>query len=280
MRAFVSVDLEGMPFIASGEHLFVKGALYNEARRIATRVTLAVVEELHEGGFEEVIVADSHGPMINLDVESLPEYVTLIRGFPRPLSMITGIEGSKIAVFLGYHSKAGTARSSFDHTYSSASIDSIEINGMPVSEFLLNAYVAGHFNVPVMLVAGDRVLIEEDVSKSAPWAERVVLKESFSRFASASKSLKKVEREIREAARRAIEKYRRGEGRPLQAESPLDMKVRFLGTEMGDVAELIPMVERIDGKTVKYKAKDAVEAYKLIELLTLAVPRLYPYTYL
>lgn len=36
------------------------------------------------------------------------------------------------------------------------------------------------------------------------------------------------------------------------------------------------MVERIDGKTIKYKAKDVVEACKLIELLTIAVPRLYP----
>ncbi|MEZ0289825.1 MAG: M55 family metallopeptidase, partial [Sulfolobales archaeon] len=102
MKAYVSVDLEGMPFIVSGEHLFVKGSLYNEARRIATRITLVVAETLHEEGFEEIIIADSHGPMINLEVEDLPEYIVMIRGSLRPLSMVVGVERADIALFLGY----------------------------------------------------------------------------------------------------------------------------------------------------------------------------------
>ncbi|RLF84389.1 peptide transporter, partial [Thermococci archaeon] len=39
MKAFISVDLEGMPFIVSPQHLVEKGALYNEARKIATEIT-------------------------------------------------------------------------------------------------------------------------------------------------------------------------------------------------------------------------------------------------
>jgi len=66
--------------------------------------------------------------------------------------------------------------------------------------------------------------------------------------------------------------------------SPLNTNTKFTNTyynipilrNEGDIAELIPMVERIDGKTIKYKAKDVVEACKSIELLTIAVPRLYP----
>lgn len=38
MRAFISLDLEGLPYVVSREHLFVKGALYSEARKIATRI--------------------------------------------------------------------------------------------------------------------------------------------------------------------------------------------------------------------------------------------------
>ena len=33
MRALVSVDLEGMPYIVSREHVHLKGALYSEAER-------------------------------------------------------------------------------------------------------------------------------------------------------------------------------------------------------------------------------------------------------
>ncbi|MEM1550479.1 MAG: M55 family metallopeptidase [Desulfurococcaceae archaeon] len=278
MRAFISVDMEGMPFIASGEHLFLKGVLFNEARRITTKIALIVARALHKNGFDEIVIADSHGPMIGLEVDDLPEYVMLIRGFPRPVSMMTGVEGSDIAVFLGYHAKAGTPRSSFDHTYSSAVIDSVEVNDIPVSEFLLNTYVAGHFNVPVVLVAGDASLIEGDVSKYTPWAEKVVLKRSLSRFASMSQGMKRVEIELENAVERAVLRFKQGEMKTLKTQYPVEVKIRFLGTEMADIAELLPIVKRIDGKTVKYVAKDIIEAYKIFELLVTAAPRLYPYS--
>jgi len=277
MKAYVSVDLEGMPLIVSREHTFLKGHLFSEARRIATRLTLVVVEELHKHGFEEVYVADSHGDMINLEVEAFPEYVYVIRGYPRPLCMVTYIEKTNAAVFLGYHSKAGTLKSNFDHTLSSAKIDYLKINGVEASEFLLNAYTAGYYNVPVILVAGDKALIENDVSKFTPWAEKVSLKESISRFASISPSLARVERELAKAVERACMKLKSGEMKALKPPSPVEVEVRFLGTEQADVAELLPIVERVDGKTIRYVAKDIIEAYRIFELLVHAAPRLYPY---
>jgi D-amino peptidase len=134
VRAFISLDLEGLPYIVSREHLFVKGALYSEARKIATEIVKVTAETLHhELGFEEVIIADSHGPMVNILPEDTPDYIELVRGFPRPLSMVAFAKGSDAAIFLGYHAKAGTDRATFDHTYSGASIDSLEINGVEVS---------------------------------------------------------------------------------------------------------------------------------------------------
>lgn len=104
-----------MPFIVSGEHTFLKGVLFSEARRIATKITLFTAEAFHRNGFEEVFIAYSHGPMINLEVENLPEYVAFIHDFPRSLSMVS-VEKADVAVFLGYHTKAGTLKSNFDHT--------------------------------------------------------------------------------------------------------------------------------------------------------------------
>lgn len=90
MKAHVSVDLEGMPYIVSRGHLNLKAPLYDEARKIATKITLITAEELHKNGFGEVIIADSHGPMVNLLVDDLPDYVEIIRGFPRPLIWFQG----------------------------------------------------------------------------------------------------------------------------------------------------------------------------------------------
>ena len=270
MKAFISVDLEGMPYIVIPGHLSLKGTLYDEARRIATKVTLTVAEELHKNGFDEVVIADSHGPMVNLLVDDLPEYVEIVRGYPRPLSMVSGVEGCDVALFLGYHAKFGTAKSTFDHTYSSASINRVEVNGIVVSEFLLNAYVAGESGVPVVMVAGEAQLLEDDVKKYAPWAETVAMKRSLSRVSAKSPSMVRIEKELREAVRRAAANFKQEKAKPLVTKKPVKMRITFLTSHFADIAELLPTVKRIDGLTVEYSAGNMSEAYKIFELLVLA----------
>ncbi|WP_461864755.1 M55 family metallopeptidase [Thermococcus sp.] len=270
MRAFISIDLEGMPFVVSREHLFVKGALYSEARKIATKITLITAEELHKMGFDEIVVADSHGPMVNLLVDELPEYVELVRGFPRPLSMVAFAKGSDAALFLGYHAKAGTGHATFDHTYSGASVDYLRINGIEVSEFLLNSYLLGHYGIPVILLGGDARLIEEDVRRFAPWTVAVPFKNAISRYAAKSPSMKRLEVELRKAVDEAVRRFEEGAGEPLKTAEPVNIELRFLGSEMADAAELLPQIERIDGKTVRFEAQNIEEAYRIFELLILA----------
>jgi D-amino peptidase len=270
MKAFVSVDLEGMPYIVIPGHLNLKGPLYEEARRIATKIALITADELNKNDFDKVIIADSHGPMVNLLIDDLPECVEIVRGFPRPLSMVSGIEGCKIAMFLGYHAKFGTAKSTFDHTYSSASINRVEVNGVAASEFLLNAYVAGELGVPVALVAGEARLLEDDVRKNAPWAETVALKTSMSRLSAKSASMISIEKELRNAVKKAVASQKRDKAELLVAKKPVKMAINFLSSQFADTAELLPSIERVDGLRVEYTAKSMTDAYKTLELLTLA----------
>jgi D-amino peptidase len=189
MKAFISVDMEGMPYVVLPGHLNLKGSMYEEARKIATRVTLTVAEELNKNGFDKIVIADSHGPMVNIMIDNLPEYVEIIRGYPRPTSMVAGVEDCDAALFLGYHAKFGTAKSTFDHTYVGSVVNKFSVNGVEASEFLMNAYAAGELGVPVIMVAGEAQLLKDDVKKYAPWAQCVAMKESFSRVSSRSSSL-------------------------------------------------------------------------------------------
>jgi len=270
MKALISVDMEGMPYIVSRGHLNLKAPLYDEGRRITTKVTLIVAEELHKNSFDEVIVADSHGPMTNLYIDDLPEYVEIIRGFPRPLSMVSGIEECDAAIFLGYHAKFGTAKSTFDHTYSGASINKVTVNGIAASEFLLNAYVGGESNVPVILVAGEAQLLKDDVKKYAPWCEAVILKHSLSRVSARSPSMIKIEKELRTAVKKATTNFKKHKCKPLKTEKPVRFGVTFQACHFADVAELLPRAKRLSGLEIEYTAKDMIEAYKTFELLALA----------
>lgn len=270
MKAYISVDLEGMPYVVIPGHLKLKGAQYEEVRKIATKLTLVVVDALHEAGFNEIIVADSHGPMVNLLVEELPDYVELIRGFPRPQAMVTGVEGSDVALFLGYHAKSGTAYSTFDHTYSGGTIQTLRINGVEISEFLLNGYTAGEVEVPVILVAGDHQLLEDDVKVHTPWAERVELKRSFGRSAAKSPGLGKLEKDLKAAVKRAVSSFKQKKTQPLVVKKPVNVEVTFKNTYFADTAELLPIVTRVGGHDIKYTTKTMSEAYEVFQLLCIA----------
>jgi D-amino peptidase len=184
--------------------------------------------------------------------------------------MVAGIESSDVALFLGYHAKFGTARSTFDHTYSGASVHEVEVNGMPASEFLLNGYVAGELKVPVILVAGEAQLLEDDVKPQSPWAEPVSLKQSFSRISARSPSLKKTEADLRKAVRRAVLNFKRGKTRFMKTRKPVDMKITFTASHFADVAEMLPKATRTSGLTIEYSSQNMIEAYKTFELLVLA----------
>jgi D-amino peptidase len=181
--------------------------------------------------------------------------------------MVAGIEACDVALFLGYHAKFGTAKSTFDHTHTGVSIRSVEVNGVQASEFLLNGYVAGELKVPVALVAGEAQLLRDDVKPYAPWIETVALKQSLSRLSAKSSSMKRIEMELRSGVRRATVNLQKGKTGLLRVRKPVRIGLTFLQSQFADVAELLPTVERVDGLKVEYSANSMVEAYQTFELL-------------
>lgn len=267
MKAFISVDLEGMPYVVILGQLNIKGSLYEEARKIATEITFIVAEELHKNGFEKIIIADSHGPMVNLLIDDLPEYVEIVRGSLRPTSMVAGSEGCDVALFLGYHSKFGTVNSTFDHTYSGGSVHKLEINGVEVSEYLLNSYTVGDLGIPVIFMAGDKQLIEDDVKTLTPWVESVALKESISRLSAKSPSMKVIEKYLRSSVNKAVINVNENKVKPLVTSKPIKVKLTLRDTQQTDAITYLPFITRLDALTVEFTSSDMVEAYKTFQAL-------------
>jgi D-amino peptidase len=146
----------------------------------------------------------------------------------------------------------------------------VKVNGIATSEFLLNAYVAGELNVPVILVAGEAQLLNDDVKRHTPWIKTVVLKHSLSRLSARSPSIIRIEKELRETVRKAVAEYRKGNAELLIPKKPVNMQITFLMSHFADVAELLSTAKRTDGLNVEYAAGNMIEAYKTLELLVLA----------
>src|SRR5207247_599294 len=105
--------------------------------------------------------ADSQCDSNSLRPEELDDAATLLRGTPRGFSMVQDLDASYDAtLFVGYHERAGTPRAILDHTYN-GTIAAVQVNGTEVGETGINAYLAGHHGVPVVLVTGDRAVTAE-----------------------------------------------------------------------------------------------------------------------
>ena len=266
MKAYVSVDLEGLPGISTVSQIAPRYVLYKDARRIMTWITNIVSRQLLHEGFEHVTIADSHGYMGNIDYMEVTEKVELIQGYPRPYSMMIGVdEGYDAVLMIGYHARAGTLKGFLDHTYSSTTIHRIYINNVAVSEYYLNTLYAGHYGVPVILVAGDEHLREE-VEKHTPWAIFIPLKKGYSRLSAKYSSRDIIEKKLAEGIREACRRLKRGEAKPLKL-GELTLKIELKNPLFADMAQLIPGVKRIDAYTLEYKAKDPVEAMSIVEII-------------
>ncbi len=268
MKFFITVDAEGMPWAPSRHMMSPGNPLYNELREIMTHVTNITVYELYKNGAESVIVADSHGSMVNINPFKLDKRAWLVRGYPRPLAMIAGAKGSDAALMLGYHTSQ-QAGGVLGHTYAGRIVQRVRVYGEDAAtEYLLNTYALGELDVPLVLVAGDSKL-RQQVEKHTPWAVFVALKEAVSFFADLTKPAQTLEEDLRKGVREAVEKLKKGEARPLKPKEPWII-IEFKRPFHADIAELFPCVERIDGVTVKLTCSTYLENYKLFEGVVIA----------
>ena len=65
------------------------------------------------------------------------------------------------AIFIGYHASTTNATGVRAHTFSSGTLTRVALNGVEMTEGSWNAAIAGHFNVPIVMVSGDDAAIAE-----------------------------------------------------------------------------------------------------------------------
>ncbi len=266
MKIYISCDMEGISGVVAGKQTEMDGEEYKRAQKLMTDELNAAIEGALDGGATEILVNDSHGSMRNILIEELNPNAQLISGSPKPLSMMQGIDGSFDAAFLiGYHAQAGTAYSVLDHTYSGI-VYQVSLNGRPLGETGLNAALAGYFGVPVVLVTGDKMLIEE--AKALLGAvEGVAVKESYGRYAARCLVPEEAHKLIREAAQRVLSKG----GKPFVVEPPITLAIDFTSSAHLDMAELIPGSRRSGGRHIEYTHDDFLTVYQVWRaMLTLA----------
>lgn len=264
-RLLVVVDMEGIAGVVTDAQLGPEGFEYGRFRELMTEEANAAITAARQAGASEFVVVDSHGNYQNLLVDKLPPDVELVRGGPRPLGMMQGIDASfDGVVFIGYHSSTTNVEGVRAHTFSSANLADFKVNGRSVTEGAWCAAIAGHFGVPVLAVSGDEAAVKE-VQDLVPGAEGAVVKWPYG-FHSARTLLPEAARKvIGEAVRKGY--ARRGTIAPLRTETPVRAEVRFKNYRPAEVAGWLPGIERVDAHAIRYTAKDMLEAARVSSFL-------------
>jgi D-amino peptidase len=266
LKLYISVDMEGVVGVVTGDQLGPGGFEYQLARKFMTEEVLAAIAAAREEGVTEILVSDSHGNGENLLIDMLPDDVMVVRSWPRPLMMMEGIDSTfDAAIFLGYHAGTTNPNGVRAHTMSSANLADVRLNGVSMLEAGVNAAIAGQFGVPVIMISGDDAVVKE-ASDIIGDIEGAIVKWNISFHAAKTLTPEAAYRVIGEKVKAALRRI--DDFEPFVLPKPITLDVRFKNYRPSQVLSYLSIVERTDAHSIRFIGADMIEVSKFLEFLT------------
>jgi D-amino peptidase len=172
--------MEGVSGVVNYDQVTPGRPEYAFGQRMFMHDLLALLDGLHAGGVEAVVLYDEHKTGCNIDLERLPDYVTSICGKPPyragwPGGLDDTFDGM---ILLGLHAKAGAAGALMPHTYEHVIAD-LRLNAVSMGEIGLEAAIAADCGVSTVLVIADSAGAAES-ERLLPGVPTIAVKESLS----------------------------------------------------------------------------------------------------
>ncbi|MHB8053866.1 MAG: M55 family metallopeptidase [Candidatus Aminicenantales bacterium] len=263
LKVFISVDMEGISGVVNWDEVDVAGKDYDLFRRLMTEDANAAVAGALAAGATEIVVRDAHDTGRNILPDLLRPEARLLRDWSYgPLSMMEGIDKTfDAAIFIGYHARAGTPDAVLKHTMTTKLLD-VVINGLKMPEAGINGLIAGMFDVPVVLVSGDKAIAGQARELFGD-IETVVVKEGIG-TAELGLHPGKVRRMITEKTIAALKRLK--DFKPYKLAPPYALDVSFVEEAGAQKASWIPGAVRKDEHTVSFTADTVLDLLKLFRL--------------
>jgi D-amino peptidase len=268
MRLFISADIEGVAGVVSRDQSRVgEGFEWDRARDWMTGEVTAACEAALAAGCAEVVVCDSHGSGQNIKIERLPAKVTLVRGWPRPLGMMQGVEVGRYvgAMLLGYHSGATAEAGILGHSFKGVAYAGIRLNGRTVSEAAFSAAIAADFGVPILAVSGDDAFVAETRDLLGE-VEAATVKWTYGLMAARSLRPQDACEAIAATVTRALGRRDSFQNEPLSR--PVELEIDFKHRAPVDLLDFLSCVERRGAFGVRFVGVDMTEVSKFLSFVS------------
>lgn len=255
MKAYILCDYEGTTGTVAWD---------DEENRLGSEAMAgdinATIEGLRQGGFTEFVTRDYHGGGRTIHPAAVDPGATLIRGksTPYPYGLSKDFDAM---CFVGAHCMAGVANGVMAHTMN-GDIYELRINGTPIGEVGGFAYLVGHFDVPMIFVAGDQAVCEEAKALLGD-VETAATKIGFTRNCAEVLHPTVSRQRITEGALRAAKRVK--DFKPLKAATPCVLEVTYRNADQTDRVFETSGAERISDRTVRIVADNALDAFKRFE---------------
>jgi D-amino peptidase len=179
--------------------------------------------------------------------------------------MMQGLDASfDGVVFIGYHASTTNPNGVRAHSFSSANLADVRVNGTSFSEGAWNAALAAHYGVPVLAVSGDEAAVAE-VRALVPGVEGAVVKWPYAFHSARTLSPTASRAAIAEAVRKGM--ARRGATNLPRLATPIRLEIRFKSYRPAEVLSWLPGAERADAHTVRYTVKDMPEGSRFLAVV-------------
>ncbi|KMS76622.1 peptidase M55 [Streptomyces viridochromogenes] len=262
MRVYISADMEGITGLVDAEDVQPPGRDYEYGRLMMTEDVNAAVCGALSGGATDVLVNDAHGPMRNLLPDQLHPRARLIKGRPKPMSMLEGLEADfGVALCVGFHARAGSP-GVMSHSFMGHEIEDMRLDGRPVGEIGLFHATAAAIGVPVGLLSGDDAACAE-MTEWDSGVTTVAVKTARDRFAAELRPPAESRAAIQAAAHSAVSRRLTSSREPAPIQKPATLAVRWQSAAVATHLLGIPGVTRSDNRTVEVAAQ-MPDLYRLL----------------
>lgn len=229
-RVFIVPDMEGMGSVVDIHEVIAgnEGEQYKSLtspdywdhfRGLLTREVNATIAGARLAGARSFVVNEGHGGNLfaNILPWELDTGAILVRGFPKPLVMVTGIDSTVgTLMFTGAHAGPGHP-GILAHNFA---FDTFTVNGKSLNEVGINALIASEYGVAVSLVSGDDAEIAETRQILGGGFIGIITKYAVGRMAAITFSPVRVRRMLRDSAAVAVRRAMRGDFKPFRLDKP------------------------------------------------------------
>lgn len=274
LKIYISVDMEGVAGVVTADQLVPGGFEYERFRRFMTNETLAAVNAAQDSGATEIVVSDSHGNGENLLIEEFPKDVRIVRSWPRHGGMMAGLDSSfDAALFVGYHASTTNMRGVRAHTFSSAHLTRVLLNGSAVTEGEFNAAFAGALGVPLIFASGDDAAMEELKSRLGN-IETAETKKNLSFHSAETLTPEASCERIGAGVKAALARLH--DFKPYTIKTPVTLEISFKNYMPAQMLSYLRTVQRVDSHTIRFVGKDMAEVSDFVDVVDGYSPDLTP----